>query len=216
MREAREEAGLDRSTYTARGVHVDDHGDWSCLEDLGTLPLHPGFVASRPAVSAALLGATSSLRSASRGPEQPRTPGADEEPPAGADKWGVGGGLRAALAGVLRHVINRRGPPPGAGRAGAASVVPLPLLGLDGGWPVDAAQIAVQVGMAAAVAYLGVRRLVRALSGGRRRSTPQSVPRECRCPPAQRLSRRFEQVVRVMPFSSTSRLVSTPSSRIVA
>ena len=83
MREAWEETGLDPSTYTVRDVHVDDHGDWSHttvlaetdslvtpgalspevaeaawvrLDDPATLALHPGFAASWPAVSAALLG----------------------------------------------------------------------------------------------------------------------------------------------------------------
>jgi 8-oxo-dGTP pyrophosphatase MutT (NUDIX family)/MFS family permease len=85
MREAWEEAGLDPSTYAVRGVHVDDHGNWSYttvlaetdslitpqalspesaevtwvrIDDLAGLPLHPGFVASWPGVSATLLGRT--------------------------------------------------------------------------------------------------------------------------------------------------------------
>jgi 8-oxo-dGTP pyrophosphatase MutT (NUDIX family) len=83
MRETWEETGLDPSAYTVRDVHVDDHVDWSHttvlaetdsqltlgalspevaevawvrLDDLATLPRHPGFAASWPAVSAALLG----------------------------------------------------------------------------------------------------------------------------------------------------------------
>jgi hypothetical protein len=91
-----------------RGVYVDDHGDWSHttvlaetdspvtpgglspevaevawvrIDDLATLALHPGFAASWPAVSAALLGHTDARTTAPGGapdiagdPAQPRAP----------------------------------------------------------------------------------------------------------------------------------------------
>jgi hypothetical protein len=107
MREAWEEAGLDPSTYTVRGAYVDDHGNWTYttvlaetgslvtprapstettevawvrLDDLATLPLHPGSAASWPAVSAALLGHAHTLRTtpAPSGLEQPPRPGGEE------------------------------------------------------------------------------------------------------------------------------------------
>lgn len=73
QREANEEAGVDRSTYTVAGRHVDDHGGWAYTTVIGRaaaefaltaltaetievrwvpadalaeLPLHPGFAAS--------------------------------------------------------------------------------------------------------------------------------------------------------------------------
>jgi 8-oxo-dGTP diphosphatase len=78
-REAREEAGLDPADYAVTGRHVDDHGGWSYttvvaraaselrltaltaetlavawvpVDELGALPLHPGFAASWDAVRA--------------------------------------------------------------------------------------------------------------------------------------------------------------------
>jgi 8-oxo-dGTP pyrophosphatase MutT (NUDIX family) len=103
MREAGEEAGLDPSTYTVRSTYVDDHGNWSYatvlaetdslvtpgvpgnetveaawirVDDLATLPLHPGFAATWPTVSAALLGQAHTLHTA----EAHRDPGPDASP----------------------------------------------------------------------------------------------------------------------------------------
>ena len=107
MREAWEEVGLDPSTYALRSAYVDDHGNWSYttvlaetgslitpaglsvesaeaawvrLDELGSLPLHPGFAASWPAVAAALLGRTIAPTTATPAPQQPGQPGAGEAP----------------------------------------------------------------------------------------------------------------------------------------
>ena len=80
-REAWEEASLPVSAYSVVGRYVDDHGGWSYTtvfaetggrlapgalnaeshevtwvrrEDVGQLPLHPGFAATWPAVAAGL------------------------------------------------------------------------------------------------------------------------------------------------------------------
>ena len=80
-REAWEEASLPTSAYTVTGRYVDDHGGWSYVtvlatagervrittlnaestevawvrqDELGRLPLHPGFAASWPSVVALL------------------------------------------------------------------------------------------------------------------------------------------------------------------
>ncbi len=109
MREAWEEAGLTPSMYTVRHSYVDDHGNWSYttvlaeadslfpvsslsgetsevawvrLDELATLPLHPGFAASWPAVSAALLRHTIERR----GPPGTFRQGDEGSGPAGARK----------------------------------------------------------------------------------------------------------------------------------
>jgi hypothetical protein len=88
---------------------------------------------------------------------------------------------------LLRHLISRRGPPP-------ASVLPLPLLGHDGGWLADVAQTVVQLGLVAGVAFLGVRWLIRALSGG-------PLVADARCPHRRReiVWREHKDHIRIRP-----------------
>jgi 8-oxo-dGTP pyrophosphatase MutT (NUDIX family) len=89
MREGWEEARIGPGQYRVTGRYVDDHGSWTYawvlaeadtlltptadhestelrwvrLDELHTLPLHPGFTAGWPAARAALLGRSSSGRS---------------------------------------------------------------------------------------------------------------------------------------------------------
>lgn len=107
-----------RSLVTARVASVETaEVTWVRLGDLATLPLHPDFAASWPDVSAALLGDAHTPRSApaSSGLEEPQQPGVDDVPTSGADtgRIGTSGAVRGGANALLRHVINRHGPPPG-------------------------------------------------------------------------------------------------------
>ncbi|MEJ3658136.1 NUDIX domain-containing protein [Actinomycetes bacterium KLBMP 9759] len=55
---------------------------------------------------------------------------------------------------------------------GLGAMLPAPMIGVDGGWLADAAQVVAQVGLVGAGVFLGVRWLVAALEGGRTTHAP--------------------------------------------